>query len=96
MKSVTGSNGRRTVTCRIAIPLDIKLLTIYALDMLLDQKNPVDTLLQCNKREIFILARLDITKHGRYTAPKRVEQFFNETEITRAEEHVRCMFPEVD
>lgn len=96
MKSVSGPDGKRRLTCRIYTALDIPLLTIYALDMLLEQPNPVDVLLSCNKREIFILSRIDITRYGRYTAHHRVPLIISNEDFQRAQEHVDRMFPEVD
>lgn len=96
MKSVEGPDGKRRVTCRIYTALDIPLLTIYALDMLLDQPDPVAVLLTCNKREIFILSRLDLTRYGRYTAHHRVPLKISNEDFQRAQDHVNKVFPEVD
>lgn len=96
MRSTKDENGRRTLTCTIHTSMDCELLTIYALDMLLDKPDPLALLLKCNKREIFILARLDLTRFGRYVAHERIPVKFTKDEFAQALEHVRCMFPEVD
>lgn len=96
MRSTKNSTGRRTLTCTIKTSLDCELLTTYALDMLLEKPDPLTLLLKCNKREIFILARLDLTRFGRYVAHERVPVKYTKDEFDQALEYVRSIFPEVD
>lgn len=96
MRTIKDDKGNRRVRCIVTTTLDCQLLTTYALDSLLDKPDPVSLLFKCNKREIFILARIALSRYGRYSALQRVPKYFTAEQFQRAVEHVRCMFPEVD
>jgi hypothetical protein len=80
----------------IEVAVDSDSLTLYALEMLKDQEDPLDLLLNANKREIFALARACIQGSGEKTAVVAVPQRMAVAEIQQAREHVKGMFPEID
>ena len=80
----------------IEVAVDADNLTLYALDMLKEQEDPLDLLLNANKREIFALARANIQSQGRDGALVAVPQRMSVAEIQQAREHVARMFPEID
>jgi hypothetical protein len=96
MKSVKHPDGVRRITMKMEVAVDVESLTLYALDMVKTEPNPVDIILGANKREIFALARANIQSYGKDTALQNVPQALNPIEIRKAEEHVRSVFPEID
>jgi hypothetical protein len=60
MKSALHPDGVRRITMKMEVAVDIDSLTLYALDMVSGEPNPVDIVLGANKREIFALARANI------------------------------------
>lgn len=81
---------------KMEVAVDVESVTLYALDMVKTEPNPVDIILGANKREIFALARANIQSYGKDTALQNVPQALNPIEIRKAEEHVRSVFPEID
>lgn len=81
---------------KMEVPVDVPALTLYALDMLKGEPDPIEIICNANKREIFALARANIQAYGRDTAVQNVPQAFNAIQIRKAEEHVRSVFPEID
>lgn len=96
MKSVQHPDGVRRITMKMEVAVDVETLTLYALDMVKGEPNPVDIILGANKREIFALARANIQSYGKDTALQNVPQQLNSIQINKAQEHVRSMFPEID
>lgn len=96
MKSVLHPDGIRRITMKVEAAVGVADMTLYALHMLKDEPTPVDLLKNCNKREIFALARASLTGFGQDTAKTVVPQTFNPIELQTAEEHVRSVFPEID
>jgi hypothetical protein len=80
----------------IEVAVDSDSLALYALEMLKDQEDPLDLLLNANKREIFALARTCIQNSGEKTAVVAVPQRMSVAEIQQAKEHVKSVFPEID
>ena len=76
--------------------MDIDSLTLYALDMVRGEPNPVDIVLGANKREIFALARANIQSFGRDTAINNVPQTVTAEDIQRVRQHVAQVFPEIN
>lgn len=81
---------------KMEVPVDVQTLTLYALDMVKGEPNPVEIICGANKREIFALARANIQSFGKDTAIINVPAMLNSIQIKQAEEHVRTMFPEID
>ena len=81
---------------KMEVPVDAPSLTLYALDMLKAEPDPVEIICNANKREIFALARANIQSYGRDTALANVPQVLTPIQIRKAEEHVRSVFPEID
>lgn len=79
----------------IEVAVDIQALTLYALDMVKDEPNPVELLLEANKRQIFALARANIQNYGRDTALQNVPKAIAAEDIVRVNEHVKAVFPEL-
>ena len=80
---------------KIEVAVDIESLTLYALDMVKSEPDPVDLIVGANKRQIFALARANIQNYGRDTALQAVPKALTVAEIQRAEAHVRSVFPEL-
>ena len=80
---------------KMEVAVCTQTLTLYALDMVKGEPNPVDIILSANKREIFALARANIQSFGRDTALHNVPQSVGGAEIQQAEAHVRNVFPEL-
>ncbi len=81
---------------KMEVAVDVQTLTLYALDMVRGEPDPISIILGANKREIFALARANIQSFGKDTALQNVPQTLNPIEINKAEEHVRSVFPEID
>lgn len=96
MKAVKHPDGVRRITMKMEVCVDVQTLTLYALDMVKGEPNPVDIITGANKREIFALARANIQSYGKDTALQNVPHSLNPIEIKKAEEHVRSVFPEID
>lgn len=80
---------------KMEVAVDIPSLTLYALDMVKSEPNPVDVILSANKREIFALARANIQSYGRDTALQNVPAVISVADIQQAEAHVSSVFPEL-
>jgi hypothetical protein len=96
MKAVKHPDGIRRITMKMEVPVDVPALTLYALDMVKAEPDPVEIICGANKREIFALARANIQAYGKDTALANVPAVLNSIQIKKAEEHVRTMFPEID
>ena len=96
MKSVKHPDGVRRITMKMETAVDVDSLTLYALDMVKTEQDPVGIIVGANKREIFALARANIQSYGRDTALHNVPQVINAIELQRARDHVRSVFPEID
>jgi len=96
MKAVRHPDGVRRITMKMEVFVDVRTLTMYALDMVSSEPDPVAVITTANKREIFALARANIQSRGRDSALLAVPQTVSAEELTRAESHVRSMFPEID
>jgi len=81
---------------KMEVAVDVQTLTLYALDMVKTESSPVDVICAANKREIFALARANIQSYGKDTALNNVPQSVAQTDIQRAMDHVRSVFPEID
>jgi hypothetical protein len=81
---------------KMEVAVDIDSLTLYALDMVRSEPNPVDIVLGANKREIFALARANIQSFGRDTAINNVPQTVTAEDIQRVRQHVAQVFPEIN
>lgn len=95
MKSVLHPDGVRRITMKIEAAVDVADLTMYALHMLLNESDPIDMLKNCNKREIFALARASLQGFGQDTARTQVPAAINAVQLTAAEDHVRSVYPEL-
>lgn len=96
MKAVRHPDGIRRITMKMEVAVDVDTLTMYALDMVKSEPNPVDIILGANKREIFALARANIQSYGKDTALHNVPQTVPSADVQRARDHVRSVFPEID
>lgn len=96
MKSVLHPDGVRRITMKVEAAVDVADMTIYALHMLKGEPDPVELLKNCNKREIFALARASLQGFGQDTAKIEVPQVLNSVQIAAAQEHVRSVYPEID
>lgn len=96
MKAVQHPDGIRRITMKMEVAVDVQTLTLYALDMVKTEQNPVDVICTANKREIFALARANIQSYGKDTALHNVPQTVAQQDIQRAMDHVRSVFPEID
>jgi hypothetical protein len=96
MKSALHPDGVRRITMKMEVAVDIDSLTLYALDMVRGEPNPVDIVLGANKREIFALARANIQSFGRDTAINNVPQTVTAEDIQRVRQHVAQVFPEIN
>lgn len=81
---------------KMEVAVDVRHLTLYALDMVKGEQLPVDVICAANKREIFALARANIQSYGKDTALQNVPLALGPVEIQRAMDHVRSVFPEID
>ena len=95
MKSVLHPDGVKRITMKMEVAVDIKTLSLYALDMVKGEDDPVGVILNANKREIFALARANIQSYGQDTALHNVPLVIDVAKIQQAEEHVRSVFPEL-
>jgi hypothetical protein len=96
MKAVLHPDGVRRITMKMEVAVNVQTLTMYALDMVRSEPDPVAIICGANKREIFALARANIQSYGKDTAITNVPTFINAVQMKKAEEHVRNMFPEID
>lgn len=80
---------------KMEVAVDVDSLTLYALDMVRNEPNPVDIVLGANKREIFALARANIQSFGRDTALNNVPKAVAVEDIQRVRQHVADVFPEI-
>lgn len=96
MKSVLHPDGRRRITMKMEVAVDVDTLTQYALDMVKGESDPVGVLMGANKRQIFALARANIQSYGQDTALQNVPQAVAAADLARVREHVKSMFPEID
>lgn len=81
---------------KMEVAVDVESLTMYALDMVKGEQDPVGIVLGANKREIFALARANIQSYGRDTALDSVPKTVSAADIKRVQAHVRSVFPEID
>ena len=81
---------------KMEVAVDVDTLTLYALDMVKGEPDPVGIITGANKREIFALARANIQSYGKDTALQNVPLSIAADDITRAKEHVQSVFPEID
>ena len=81
---------------KMEVAVDVDTLTLYALDMVKGEPDPVGIITGANKREIFALARATIQSYGKDTALQNVPTSIAAEDITRAKEHVQSVFPEID
>ncbi len=81
---------------KMEVAVDVQSLTLYALDMVSSEPDPVSIIEGANKREIFALARANIQSYGRDTALKNVPLALAAEDIQRATAHVSQTFPEID
>jgi len=81
---------------KMEVAVDVDTLTLYALDMVKGEPDPVGIITGANKREIFALARANIQSYGKDTALQNVPTSIAAEDITRAKEHVQSVFPEID
>ena len=95
MKSALHPDGVRRITMKMEVAVDIDSLTLYALDMVRGEPNPVDIVLGANKREIFALARANIQSFGRDTALNNVPKAVTAEDISTVRAHVAQVFPEI-
>jgi len=96
MKAVLHPDGVRRITMKMEVAVDVDTLTMYALDMVRSEPDPVGIIRGANKREIFALARANIQSYGKDTAVTNVPQAVSADDLQLAREHVRTMFPEID
>ena len=96
MKSLKHPDGVRRITMKMEVAVDVQSLTMYALDMVGTEPDPVSIIEGANKREIFALARANIQAFGRDTALNNVPQAIPLADIQRATAHVAQSFPEID
>ncbi len=96
MKSVLHPDGKRRITMKMEVAVDVETLTLYALDMVKGEADPVGLIKGCNKREIFALARANIQSFGRDTALNNVPLQLSADQIADAESHVRTQYKEID
>lgn len=96
MKAVLHSDGVRRITMKMEVAVDVDTLTLYALDMVKSEPDPVSVVLAANKREIFALARANIQSYGKDTALQNVPTAVTAQDIQRVKDHVRSVFPEID
>jgi hypothetical protein len=96
MKAVLHPDGVRRITMKMEVAVDVDTLTMYALDMVRGEPDPVAIIRGANKREIFALARANIQSFGKDTAVNNVPQTVSADQLQLAREHVRTMFPEID
>jgi hypothetical protein len=96
MKSVVHPDGRRRITMKMEVAVDVETLTQYALDMVKGESDPVSIILGANKREIFALARANIQSYGKDTALQNVPQTVSKEDLARVQEHIKTVFPEID
>jgi hypothetical protein len=96
MKAVKHPDGRRRITMKMEVAVDVDTLTLYALDMVKGEPDPVGIITGANKREIFALARANIQSYGKDTALQNVPQSLTADDINKAKEHVQSVFPEID
>lgn len=96
MKAVKHPDGRRRITMKMEVAVDVDTLTMYALDMVRGEPDPVAIIRGANKREIFALARANIQSFGKDTAINNVPQAVTAADLQLAREHVRTVFPEID
>ena len=81
---------------KMEVAVDVDTLTLYALDMVKSEPDPVGIITGANKREIFALARANIQSYGKDTALQNVPASLTADDISRAKEHVQSVFPEID
>jgi hypothetical protein len=96
MKSVLHPDGVRRITMKIEAAVDVADLTVYALHTLKNEVDPINLIKNCNKREIFALARASLQSYGQDTARVEVTALLNPIQIQSAEEYVRSIYPEID
>jgi len=96
MKSLKHPDGVRRITMKMEVAVDVQSLTLYALDMVSSEPDPVSIIQGANKREIFALARANIQAFGRDTALNNVPRAIAAEDIERATAHVSQTFPEID
>jgi hypothetical protein len=96
MKSVVHPDGVRRITMKMEVAVDVETLTLYALDMVRGEADPVSIILGANKREIFALARANIQSYGKDTALQNVPQAVSREDLTKVQQHIRSVFPEID
>lgn len=80
---------------KMEVAVDIDSLTLYALDMVRTEPDPVSIVLGANKREIFALARANIQSYGRDTALNNVPNAVSAEDISTVRAHVADVFPEI-
>jgi ribosome biogenesis protein Tsr3 len=81
---------------KMEVYVDVHSLSMYALDMVRDQADPVAIILGANKREIFALARANIQAYGSDTALNNVPAIIAADLIDTVRSHVAHTFPEID
>lgn len=81
---------------KMEVAVDVETLTLYALDMVKGEEDPVSIILGANKREIFALARANIQSYGKDTALQNVPQAVSREDLVRVQQHIRSVFPEID
>jgi hypothetical protein len=96
LKSTLHPDGLRRITMKIEVPVSVATMTVYALDTVRAEQDPVACLLAANKREIFALARASIQTGGTDSAVHRVQGIATPAQLAQLEQHIRQIFPEID
>lgn len=95
MKAMIDENGLRRINMKIEVAVGITELTAHALRALTaTASEPVAGLVNCNKREIFALARSSIKRFG-YSDFEQILQTLSAEQLAAAEKHVAAVFPEL-
>lgn len=98
MRSTECEDGLRRITAKVAVPLGLNEITMFALanPVFKDTSDRINQFENFNKRELFNLAKDSIRLRGDALPTDIVEQVWSPRQIDQASAHVKFLFPEVD
>ena len=98
MRSTQGSDGKRRIVDKVAVPMGVTEITMFALanPQFHNQSDSMNQFENLNKRQMFNVAKDSVAKLGADLPSAVVSDNWTDRQISRAIDHVSGLFPEVD
>lgn len=97
MRSKLCDDGKRRILAKVEVAIGTDdILTFALVHPSLSGDEAMNDFENLNKRQLFNLAKETIRMHGTTALAEMVDSRWSQKQITRARQHVRLLFPEVD